>query len=128
MKKMSNKTRNTIRVIGIIGAIIGIILIVSGFTNLSFAASALGMVLLFISTIFLNFGFMGKTHQIAVSETIETNTEATNYMLDKTKGNLKEIIGSVNNNDTPKRICKHCGAINDITNNYCFDCGKKIKE
>ena len=128
-------------VIGLITAIIGIALTISGFGNFENNNFMIGGFLtafgFFIGSFCLVHGFS--------PEIARMNTKSAKYIMEKNKSTLKDIAnnaadimedaitqtadaakeGFYGNNTEEKMYCKHCGVLIDADSKFCNKCGKE---
>ncbi|MDY0277439.1 MAG: zinc ribbon domain-containing protein [Acholeplasma sp.] len=141
-KDANAKKRRIFRIVGFIllgiGAVFTILFFISFFSAFGDFDSGdsifkdawmpfVGFPLMAIGGVFLKFGYMGSLFKYFAEETVPTAAKSANYILNETKDNIKDILGT-NDKNKKQRVCPKCGALNEIEDKYCFDCGAKLKD
>lgn len=127
------------KVIGFIGigvAIIGFIMLISGFRSFEPTSFMLGG---FMTSIGMFAGFLGLTFGFR-PEIIKLSTKTAKYVQEENKedltdmadtgaeiisGAVKKVASSVSDGMRKSKFCKHCGAKIDEDSRYCSQCGKE---
>lgn len=107
MQSTHHKTvRNTLRILGPITALIGLVFVIVGmasfFSSMGgpsmpryFWCCFVGMPLLFAGTVMCQFGFLGAVHRYVAGESVPVVKDATNYIAEGVSPGLKAAAKAV---------------------------------
>ena len=127
------------KVVGFVGigvAIVGFILLISGFQSVEPTPFMLGGFMtsmgMFTGFVGITFGFRPEIVKLSVrtakyvqEENKEDLTDMADTGADIISDAVKKVASSVNDGMRKSKFCKHCGAEIDEDSRYCSRCGKE---
>lgn len=134
-----SKKRNTLRYIGVPVLIIGVLLVIIGFTQFispnsefgeGFGKFALGLPFIFIGSVLTGYGYMGSVVRYQAGEMAPVAKDTVNYMVDGTKESIKTVAQSIHEgihgDQGANVICSSCSTMNDKDSKFCKNCGANL--
>ena len=127
------KNKKTLKIIGFITLIPGIILsivgfvsFVIGFMNMTmpplFFLTIVGFPLIGIGSSWLSFAYRKEVNTYLKNESIPVVKEAYQDI----KPEFKDLVDTIKGNDKDVITCSRCGAQNDSNNKFCNQCGNSL--
>ncbi len=87
---------------------------------------------LFVGTVCLMFGLMGKVARYQAGEVAPVAKDTINYMGRETQPGVKAFASALGEGlrgeADQRKPCPHCGGTSDADARFCDDCGKPFKE
>lgn len=138
-----NATRDVLRVVGPVVALVGLGFMIVGFVDFASAFGGrheprlfwclfVGMPLLFAGVVLSFYGYMGKVARYVAEEGAPVAKDTFNYMADGTKDGIKTVAGAigqglreggfVGGSQTTMR-CHKCNALAPADAKFCGQCG-----
>lgn len=130
MKDGHKRIKNILKAVGAIFAAVGLTLLLCGtipFFNgdtSTFFLNFIGIPLLFIGGVCLQFGFMGEVHKYMAEEHTPIAKDVANEMLDGTREGIVKIAKEIKGENGP--VCTACGTVNEPNAKFCDNCGKPL--
>ena len=140
--------RGTLRILGPIIIIVGIVFAGIAFVDFFSAAGSSGfqnpdkfwmffiaLPLLFVGIVISNFGYMGTVARYRAREIAPVAKDTVNYMFDGTKDSAKDFAGAVREGITggnekmePMVRCHKCNSENPLNAKFCNNCGAALSK
>ncbi len=142
-----NATRDTLRIVGPIVALLGVIFMIVGFVDFFRAFGGfgepklfwcffVGMPLLFAGGVMSSYGYMGKVMRYTAGEIAPVGKDTFNYMADGTREGIKTVVGAigeglregglVGGSSSTMVRCHKCNALAPADAKFCSQCGHAL--
>jgi hypothetical protein len=131
--------RSMLRVIGPAMMVVGLLFMVVGIGSFfasfgsfepprNFWCAFVGMPLLAVGAMISKFAYIGAVARYLASEVAPVGKDMTNYMVDGTKDSVRDMATAIGEGfvaaHSPHTVrCQKCGRENDLTANFCEECG-----
>lgn len=139
-----NDTRAFLRFLGPAIAGVGLVFLIVGLVNFFSAFGGMepprlfwcffvGGPLLAAGTGITKFAYIGAVARYVANETAPVGKDLTNYMVDGTKGSIRDVATALGEGFAAARTahsvdCQQCGAGNDTSANFCRNCGSPLAQ
>lgn len=142
-----SQTRDTLRVLGPITIVVGLIFILIGGVDFFAAFGSmrppqyfwclfLGMPLFALGSSISKFAYLGAVSRYMANEVAPVSKDVTNYLVQETKGSVRDLAAAVgqgvitgmNSANTSTISCSKCSTENEASANFCKSCGTSLKK
>jgi RNA polymerase subunit RPABC4/transcription elongation factor Spt4 len=143
-----NSLRNTLRVVGPVIAVTGLVLMIVGFVSffMAFGGSEpprlfwcafLGIPLLGVGGMLTSYGYMGRVMRYMAGETAPVGKDTFNYLAEGTREGVQAMAGAVAQGLREGRAdsgavsalrCRKCNALLAADTKFCSQCGQPLSK
>ncbi|MCX5643430.1 MAG: zinc ribbon domain-containing protein [Phycisphaerae bacterium] len=140
-----NAVRNTLRIVGPVIALIGLVFMIVGLANFSLSLGGfgplplfwcvfVGIPLLFVGFVLSSYGYMGKVMRYTAEEMAPAGKDTFNYLAEGTREGIKTVAGAIGQGlregglggaQTMVR-CHKCNALAPAEAKFCGQCGQSL--
>jgi RNA polymerase subunit RPABC4/transcription elongation factor Spt4 len=141
-----NAVRNTLRIVGPVISLIGLIFMIVGIADFFrafgsfgppklFWCAFVGMPLLFVGLVLSSYGYMGKVSRYVAEETAPVGKDTFNYLADGTREGIKTVAGAIGQGlregglggGSPTMVrCHKCNALAPADAKFCGQCSQAL--
>jgi hypothetical protein len=142
-----NSVRNTLRVVGPVISLIGLIFVIVGIADFFrafggfgppklFWCAFVGMPLLFVGLVLSSYGYMGKVSRYVAEETAPVGKDTFNYLADGTREGIKTVASAIGQglregglgSGSPTMVrCPRCSVLAPAyAGMFCSECGQVL--